>query len=275
MARGWIVQVACKNAQQTAGVIFAQTLVIVSVSVFAHGQAAPSIPVLSAEAIVGKLIAANMRRAQELRAYTAKRSYHVDYHGFPGSRDADMQVEASYTAPDKKEFKITSQSGSKFLISHIFQKLLDSEQEYLKPETQQQSELSPRNYDFTLSGTDSDADGQYYVLDVAPKRKSQFLYRGKIWIDAHEFAVARIQGEPAKNPSFWISHTTISHRYRKFGDFWFPAHNESVTQVRLGGKAVLTIDYEEYRVSSSKVKVAHTQPDAVLPPPTAVTADPH
>ncbi len=260
-----------------AGAIFAQTLVIISVSLVLQAQkTASALPPLSADAVVGKLIAANMRRARELRGYTAKRSYHVDYRGFPGNREAAMEVETSYSAPDKKEFKVVSQSGSKFLINHIFQKLLDSEQEYLKQEIQEQSELSPRNYDFSFVGTDSDADGQYYILDVSPKHKTQFLYRGKIWVDGHDFAVARIQGEPAKNPSFWISHTSIDHHYKKVGDFWLPAHNESVTQVRLGGKATLTIDYDGYQVSSSKVRVAHaTQTDAVLPPPTSITADPH
>ena len=265
--------------ERAAGAIVAQSLVIVTVALFAQGQQGQKVtqlPALSADSIVGKLIAANMRRAQELRGYTAKRFYHVDYHGFPGNREAAMDVEASFTAPDKKDFRITSESGSKFLINHIFHKLLDSEQEYLKPDILQQSELSPRNYDFSLVGTDSDSDGQYYVLEVTPKHKTQFLYRGKIWVDAHEFAVARIQGEPAKNPSLWISHTSIDHHYRRFGDFWFPVHNESVTQVRLGGKAILSIDYSQYQVSSSKVRVAHAvQPDAVLPPPTAVTADPH
>jgi hypothetical protein len=262
--------------QQTAGAIFAQTLVIVSVSLFIQAQTAVTpIPPLGVDAIVGKLIAANMRRARELRGYTAKRSYHVDYRGFPGNREAAMQVDSSYSAPDKKEFKIVSQSGSKFLISHIFQKLLDSELEYLKKDIQEQSELSPRNYDFSLAGTDSDADGQYYVLGVNPKHKTQFLYRGKIWVDAHDFAVARIQGEPAKNPSFWISHTSVDHRYRKFGDFWLAVHNESVTQVRLGGKATLSIDYADYQISGSKARVAHVEPDAVLPPPTTITADPH
>ncbi|HZQ67166.1 MAG TPA: hypothetical protein VFA68_01500 [Terriglobales bacterium] len=265
-----------KDGRQAARAIVAQTLVILGISLFAQGENTPQpMPVLSAEAVVGKLIAANMRRARELRGYTAHRSYHVDYHGFPGSRDASMEVAASYTAPDKKEFKIISQSGSKFLITHIFQKLLESEQEYLK-QSVEQSELSPRNYEFSLAGTDRNADGDFYVLEVTPKRKSQFLYRGKIWVEAHDFAVARIQGEPAKNPSFWISHTSIDHRYRKFGDFWLPVHNESVTQVRLGGKATLSIDYGAYQVSSSKVRVAHVaEPDAVLPPPGTITADPH
>jgi len=232
---------------------------------------------MTADAIVQKMIAGNTRRGLELRALTGKRSYHVDYHGFLGGRDAEMQVEATYTAPDKKEFKVISQSGSKLLINHVFLKLLDSEKEYLEESNRRASELSPTNYEFSLVGMDHDADGDCYVLAVNPREKSKFLYKGKIWVDARDFAVARIQGEPAKNPSMWISHTEIDHHYRKVGDFWLPAHNESITQVRLGGKAVLTIDYSDYRLTTSSHATTIRSPgsEPVLPPPNTVTADPH
>jgi len=160
-------------------------------------------------------------------------------------------VEATYVAPDQKDFKVISQSGSKLLLNRVVQKLLDSEKEALKDETRLQTELSSRNYEFALTETQHTPDGDFYVLAVTPREKSKFLYRGKIWVEARDFAVARIEGEPAKNPSFWISHTQIEHRYTKVGDFWLPAHNQSITQVRLGGKAVLTIDYTDYEITPS------------------------
>ena len=42
-----------------------------------------------------------------------------------------------------------------------------------------------------------------YVMRVEPLRETKFLYRGTIWIDSQDFAVTRIEAEPAKNPSFW------------------------------------------------------------------------
>ena len=76
------------------------------------------------------------------------------------------------------------------------------------------------------------------------------------WVDAADFAVARIEAAPAKNLSFWISSTAIHHKYTKTGDFWLPAKNESDTEVRLGGRAVLTIDYGVYDVAPSAPLVA-------------------
>ncbi len=232
---------------------------------------------VSADVVIQKMMAANARRSQELKGFTGKRSYRVDYHGFPSGRDAEMQIEATYTAPDKKDFKIISQSGSKLLINHVLLKLLESEKEYLEESNRRASELSPRNYEFSLLGQEHGSDGEFYVLAVNPREKSKFLYKGKIWVDAHDFAVARIQGEPAKNPSFWISHTEINHHYKKVGEFWLPARNESVTQVRLGGKAVLTIDYSDYQITGINQPGAgrSSTNESVLPSPTSVTADPH
>jgi hypothetical protein len=91
--------------------------------------------------------------------------------------------------------------------------------------------------------------GSQYVLTVEPKNKSKYLYRGKVWIDGTDFAVTRIDAEPAQNPSFWTKKNDIHHEYTKVGDFWLPKRNESVSYIRLGGRATLTIDYDNYRVS--------------------------
>jgi hypothetical protein len=238
----------------------------------------PSASEPSADLIVHKMMAANAQRSELLHAFTGKRSYRVEYRGFPGGREAEMQVEATYVSPDQKSFKIISESGSKLLINHVLMKLLESEKDYLQESNRRASELSPRNYKFSFAGIDHGSDGDCYVLSVTPLEKTTFLYRGKIWVDTHDYAVARIEGEPAKNPSMWISHTEINHRYKKFGDFWLPVHNESVTQVRLGGKAVLTIDYSDYQISTAN-RSAGTAPGTdnapVLPSPNSVTADPH
>lgn len=232
-------------------------------------------PLLSADAIVQKLMAANAQRSQALRGYRGTRAYHLDYHGLFGSHEAAMHVEGIYTAPDRKDFTVLSQSGSKLLVNRVLMKLLSSEQEAQKEQNRKELEISPKNYDFELAGTEHTPDGDFYVLEVSPKGRSKYLYRGKLWVDARDFAAARMQGEPARNPSLWVSHTQIEYRWAKIGGFWLPVHNQSVTEVRLGGKAVLTIDYTDYKITS----VTRSNPRSpgespTLPDPSAVTADP-
>ncbi len=71
-------------------------------------------------------------------------------------------------------------------------------------------------------GSESKDGRNCYVLEVTPKRKNKYLYNGKIWVDAKDFAVTHVEARPAVNPSFWISGTDIEHRYEKVGDFWLP-----------------------------------------------------
>ena len=67
-----------------------------------------------------------------------------------------------------------------------------------------------------------------------------------------DFAVTRIEAEPAQNPSFWTKKNEIHHEYKKFQSFWLPTRNESVSYIRLGGRATLTIEYMDYRVTDAR-----------------------
>jgi hypothetical protein len=236
---------------------------------------AGSPPSLTADVIVQRLVAANARRAEALREYHSKRVYNVEYHGFLGNHQAGIQVEASYTAPDKRDFKVISQSGSKLLINRVLLKLLESEKE--AGQNRRDTELSPRNYEFALLGTEHSPSGDVYQLSVKPRVNSKFLYEGKIWVDARDFAVEHMEGQPARNPSLWVSHVKIAYRWAKFGGFWLPVHNQSETQVRMGGKAILTIDYADYQVAglNQKASGAASEKGSVLPDPSSVTPDQH
>lgn len=228
-------------------------------------------PMLSVDAIVEKIMTANARRSSELRGFQSKRKYELNYHGFLGGRDATMEVLASYTAPDQRTFSVISQSGSKLLLNRVLLKLLDSEKEAF--EHRKQVELSPENYRFELVGMDAMTTGSpCYVLTVKPRKENKFLYAGKIWIDAHDFAVVRMEGQPAKSPSFWVRDTQIDSQWRKVGNFWFIAHNRSVSHIRMGGVATLNIDYGDYEITGVDRRAAKSQAQGpILPDPSSVT----
>jgi hypothetical protein len=212
----------------------------------------PSVAPLTAQEVAARMEAKGRERALALRAFEASRVYHLEYWGFGGNKEAELKVRMNFRAPATKTFKVISQDGSKFIIEHVFNRLLQSEQEALDDQNRQATALTLENYEFSLSGYEEQADGGHaYVLDVKPRNKNKFLYVGKIWVNAQDFAVERIEAEPAKSPSFWIKKTQIEHRYIKVGNFWLPAQNRSESQIRLGGRALLTIDYNDYRITSA------------------------
>jgi hypothetical protein len=215
----------------------------------AWSQAEPALPALTSEQVVQQLMEKNQERAQSLQHYVGKRSYRLEYRGFPTSVEATMEVEVNFDAPATKRFTIVSATGSKMIQNRVFHRLLESEQQAGDSDNRKHTELGPDNYSFTLAGT----EGTNYVLNVEPKVESRFLYRGKIWVDAQDFAVTRIEAQPARNPSFWTTKSLIHHTYQKVDNgFYLPKENKTVTSVRLGGVATLTIQYQSYQVTAAQ-----------------------
>jgi len=200
---------------------------------------------------VDNLVRKNQERAQALMHSEGTRVYHLAYRGFPSDRDAEMTVKATYDSPSSKEFKIVSESGSKLILNRVFKKLLESEKEAAQPAINARTQLNRDNYDFELLGYEPSNPGGQYVFRVNPKSISKYVYRGKVWVDGVDFAVTRIEVEPTQNPSFWTKKSEIHHEYKKVGAFWLPARNESVSYIRLGGRATLTIEYKDYHVSGA------------------------
>jgi hypothetical protein len=207
---------------------------------------------LSADQVVDNLVRKNEERAQALRHSEATRVYRLVYHGFPGDREAEMTVQATYDSPASKEFKVISQTGSKLVQDRVFKRLLESEKEAAEPAMNARTQLNRDNYTFQLLSYEPSQTGGQYVLQVTPKAKSKYVYHGKVWVDGTDFAVTHIEAEPALNPSFWTKKNEIRHDYTKVDSFWLPTRNESVSYVRLGGRATLTIEYKDYRVTDSR-----------------------
>jgi hypothetical protein len=122
------------------------------------GDSAQPAP-LSLEQILSNLEQRNAQRAAALQQFEGKRTYRMQYRGFPSDRDAEMVVKVTFHAPNSKEFTVVSQTGSKFVIDHIFKKLLEGEQEALKEENRHDTALTRQNYDFELAGYDTSPDG--------------------------------------------------------------------------------------------------------------------
>src|SRR5271169_781876 len=222
---------------------------------------------LSVDQVVTNLVRKDDERAQALRHYESTRVYRLSYRGFPGDREAEMTVEATFDSPSSKSFKVISQTGSKLIVERVFKRLLESEREAAEPELHARTLLNRDNYDIALIGFESAGNnssgvnsssvnssnqGSQYVLAVYPKTKSKYLYRGKVWVDGTDFAVTRIEAEPAQNPSFWTKKSEIHHEYIKVQDFWLPRRNQSISYIRLGGRATLTIEYNNYRVTGAR-----------------------
>lgn len=212
-------------------------------------QPAASAP-QTAEQIMSRVAAMNEQRASKLESYTSIRAYHLESHGLV-SKTADMVIRADYRAPDQKQFTIVSESGSGSVRNRVFRRLLHAELESMQPANQQQSALTAENYVFQLVSEEETGDGDFFVIEAQPRNKNQFLFAGRIWVDARDFAVTKVEGQPAVNPSWWTLRTDFTRAYQRVGEFWLPESNSSITKVRMFGTATLTINYREYQITQT------------------------
>ena len=102
------------------------------------------------------------------------------------------------------------------------------------------------NYEFSIIGTDLAAGRTAYVLEVRPKRSEKYLFEGRIWVDAEDYALVRAEGKPAKKPSFWTKSIHFVQIYQRCGPVWFPLSTQSVTEAHLFGTTDVSIEYFDY-----------------------------
>ena len=226
------------------------TVALLAACIPAVGQQATVSAPLSADEVMRRVAQMNEQRANALETYSNIRTYHLECHCLSHEK-ADMVVRAEYDAPNKKVFTIVSENGSSTVRNRVFKKLLEAEQESMREENQHRTAVTRENYDFELADYQNSASDEFYVLEAKPRTKNKFLIRGRIWIDAKDFAITQVDGEPAQNPSWWTVKTDFKRNYHKIGDFWLPESNESETKVRIFGTAVLTINYGKYQITQT------------------------
>jgi outer membrane lipoprotein-sorting protein len=220
----------------------------------AQGGVTPAMP--TASMVVASMVARDNERLAMLKGYTSSRRYVLENRA--RNKRAEMQVQVTCREDGSKEFKIVSSTGWGAVRKHVFPRLLEAEADAARPERREQSRIVPENYDFELTGIENIRGRTAYVLSIEPKTANQYLMRGTIWVDAEDYAIVRVDGHPAKSPSFWIKSVHFTHEYDKKSIFWFPVLDRSVTDVRILGASEMTIEYFDYWPSGTPP--APTQP---------------
>jgi hypothetical protein len=85
-----------------------------------------------------------------------------------------------------------------------------------------------------------------------------------------------VEGQPATSLWWWTTKVDFVYRYKRVGDFWLPALNETMTRVRIFGRSLLTIKYQDYDSRKTthakspapvKLLLSDQTPDRELSPP--------
>jgi len=205
-------------------------------------------PVLGADDIIARMLYRNNQREKLQGGYNGSRRYLLENAKL--DKRAEMLVSVSCDPDGTKHFEVLSEQGWTSANKHVLRKMLESESETSRPQVRERTVINSENYSFQLIGADTLESRPVYIVEVLPKREDKYLFEGRIWVDAEDFALVRAQGKPAKNPSFWIHSVNFVQVYHKAGTFWFPVSTESLTDARIFGKTAVTISYFDYQPNS-------------------------
>ena len=208
-----------------------------------HGQT----PAPTADDVVATMLTRDGAREAASGGYTGQREYILENHRM--NKRAEMLVSIICDSNGEKHFQVISEDGWKSANKRVLQQMVETESENSRPLIRAKSRITSENYTFRMIETTSLDGRMTYVIEAIPKRDYKSLFRGRIWVDTEDYALARVEGEPAKNPSFWTHSVHFVQQYQKSGAFWFPLATTSVTNARIFGTTDVSIRYFDYKAN--------------------------
>jgi hypothetical protein len=227
---------------------------VAAIPVLAQSQAPPpqqlpvsvrsSRQVTDLQGIVAGLENAQLDNKQHYRAYTLVRDYKL-FSGGDRQAKSDVVAEISFVPPNRKTFTINRVIGAS-RGEKIVRKILEHEVK-TTAEDQGASVLSRQNYDFTFLGIATVDGHPCYLLQLQPKHKREDLVSGRGWIDVQTNLPRLIDGDLAKNPSWWLKRVHLTLSFGDVDGMWLQTGTRAEADVRIFGEHTLTsneINYE-------------------------------
>jgi hypothetical protein len=194
--------------------------------------------------VISGLETAQRQNHQHYRAYTLVRDYKL--FGSSGSQaQSDVVATISFVPPNRKTFTIDRVIGAA-RGEKVVRKILEHEVK-TTAEDHGATILNRENYDFVFLGMASVEGHPCYLLQLQPKHKREDLVTGRGWIDAQTYLPRLIDGDLAKNPSWWLKRVHLTLSFGDVGGMWLQTGTKAVADVRIFGEHTLMsreINYE-------------------------------
>jgi hypothetical protein len=199
----------------------------------------------TADEVVANMNAHDTLREAASGGYTGSREYVLD--NFRLQKRAQMLVRVTCNGTGTKHFEVMSEDGWKSASKRVLRQMLVAESDNSLPDARPLNRITSDNYTFRVIDTEPLDGREAYVIETMPKREDKSLFHGWIWVDTEDYALARVEGEPAKNPSLWTRKVQFVQQYHKVGAYWFPTETTSVTDARVFGTTEVSIRYFDYK----------------------------
>jgi hypothetical protein len=167
-----------------------------------------------------------------------------------GDREGWLEAVTEYAPHTGFRYEVTAEGGSGQIRSKVLRAVLEGEQEAIARGETGRASLAPSNYTFQAVGVDD--SGLANVL-LSPRRKERILLSGKMFLRPDDGGLVRLEGRPAKSPSFWIKNVDVVRSYERILGTVVPVSLASNAQVRFLGRATFRMTYAYSEIDGKAV----------------------
>ena len=221
----------------------------------APAQTPRTIPTVAS--IVERMAQARANNRAGFRPYVVTRDYAL-FGKEKHTTKSEVTAELTFSPPNSKKYKILRRTGGA-LGERLVRRMLDGETTIVKEYGS--TDISADNYGFRFAGEERVNGRDCYVLEIRPKRKDKTLIEGTIWVDSGTYLLHRLEGKPAKSPSWWLRDARITFLYSDVEGMWLQTGSEFTTHVRIFGRhTMISRDVQYETAERPAVFVGTKQP---------------
>lgn len=214
----------------------------------------------SADNIVARMTQAGEHNHVHFHPYVVTRNYKL-FGKQTSAPTSEVIAELTFVPPYLKSYAIRHTHGTS-VGEGVVRRMLEGQMAIAKDTGS--TDISKRNYDFRFI-REEDVDGHHcYVLELLPRRKAKNLLHGNIWVDTKTYLLRRVEGEPAKSSSWWLTDVHIILLFGSIGEMWMQTSSESTADVRVAGQYKMVSQDVSYKFDQPSPMRASSQA-AILP----------
>ncbi len=228
----------------------------------ASTESSPAAPP-SLNRILDQMEQRDSARRAGLSSYTCLRHYTLQNRRFHVS--AELTARMTYNAPGKKTFELLDGKGPAVIRKKVLERMIRAEEESSQDHVRRWTRINRTNYSFAFLGRQTLDGRPAFLLEATPRQRNRFLIRGRVWVDAADFAIARVEVQPAENPSVLIRDTHAVQQYERLDGFWLPQFNHANSDSLWFGRTEVVIDSSDYRIDSRNPPLRSQAPAAPFP----------
>jgi hypothetical protein len=152
-----------------------------------------------------------------------------------------LEVRTDFTPASGLNYEITAEGGSGYIRFRVLRTLLEEERRLIARGDSSRVAISSDNYTFTDEGIDENG---LVRVTLRPLRKERPLIAGRMFLTPGDGELVRVEGQLARNPSWWVSRVDLVRSYRRINGAHVPVLLESTAQLRLLGRSTLRMTYQ-------------------------------